>query len=101
MSVAEFYISKRDNFITFLKEITDEFGAPEFAAIRAQKIAEVQSGTFDDMVTQGIYLRTLMATGGLESYIKTMFATYGVDIKQVPIASLDKINRYLDMFSSI
>jgi hypothetical protein len=36
--------------------------------------------TYDD-----IYLHSLVATSGLKSYVKTMFTSYGVDIRVVPV----------------
>ncbi len=100
MSVAEFYITKRDNFISFLKTICDEYGHPGFEEIRATKMNEARQETYEDLIKQSLYLRT-MSQHQRTDYINTMFVQYGIDMSKVPAESIDKIHRYLDLFSSI
>lgn len=100
-SISEFYISKKQNFIKFLSEICDDHGSFEHAPLREAKLAEAANLGYEDMVKQGIFLRGLLATGNIKSYVRSMFDSYGVSIDDLPTEVLKRVYRYIDLFSEI
>lgn len=103
-TVEDFYISKKHNFIKFLKEVAEQVGEkadPAAAEARAEAFLKAEAMDFEGLVTQGNLIRTLKVAGQLSGFVETLLKHYGISSADLSMEVLHKINRYIDLFSQI
>jgi len=93
MDIEQFHIEKQDNFVLFISELRAEYSLG----------ANCIGPDLDYESFQGykILLRAAIAGGTMDSYVKQFLLEDRIDFKLLPAERLNKLKRYLEMFSEL
>jgi hypothetical protein len=83
----------------FIEEIINKYSTGEKKIAAMKEIDSHRDMTYKQIVERGIELRMLTQVANVESFLMDQLALYSDNINDIPPEIVNKLKRYLDLFS--